>query len=115
VPVTVEGEAADAEYECGGDGSQRRPVGVELPAIGIALDGTGCRSPRAGRPSTVGTGFHRDRKRDRAVLTARDVAPRVRRRKQLIGGLDPVSHHMLIEVQRKLEEQLWMLRAQLAD
>jgi len=44
-----------------------------------------------------------------------DVALRVRRREERLGALDAVSQHVLIEVQRKLEEQLWMLRAQLAD
>jgi starvation-inducible DNA-binding protein len=44
-----------------------------------------------------------------------DVALRVQRRRELVGTLDAVSQHLLIEVQRKLEDQLWMLRAQLAD
>jgi starvation-inducible DNA-binding protein len=44
-----------------------------------------------------------------------DVARRVRGRGELLGALDAVSQHVLIEVQRKLEDQLWMLRAQLAD
>jgi starvation-inducible DNA-binding protein len=39
----------------------------------------------------------------------------VRRREELLAALDVVSQHVLIGVQRKLEEQLWMLRAQLAD
>ena len=44
-----------------------------------------------------------------------DIALRVQRRRELLNGLDAVSQHVLIEVQRKLEGQLWMLRAQLAD
>jgi starvation-inducible DNA-binding protein len=44
-----------------------------------------------------------------------DVAVRVRRRRELLRALDTVSQHLLIEVRRKLEDQLWMLRAQLAD
>lgn len=44
-----------------------------------------------------------------------DVALRVQRRRELVGTLDAVSQHLLIEVQRKLEDQLRMLRAQLAD
>jgi hypothetical protein len=31
------------------------------------------------------------------------------------GALDAVSQHVLIGVQGKLEERLWVLRAQLAD
>ncbi|WP_028060180.1 ferritin-like domain-containing protein [Candidatus Solirubrobacter pratensis] len=44
-----------------------------------------------------------------------DVALRVRRRGALVGTLDAVSQHVLTGVQRKLEDQLWMLRSQLAD
>jgi starvation-inducible DNA-binding protein len=44
-----------------------------------------------------------------------DIVVRVRQRGALLGALDAVSQHVLIEVQRKLEVQLWMLRAQLAD
>jgi starvation-inducible DNA-binding protein len=44
-----------------------------------------------------------------------DVALRVQQRQELLSGLDAVSQHVLIEVQRKLEDQLSMLRAQLAD
>ena len=44
-----------------------------------------------------------------------DVVVGVRRRGEHLGALDLVSHHVLLEVLRKLEYQLWMLRAQLAD
>ena len=44
-----------------------------------------------------------------------DVALRVRQRAAPLGALDAVSQHVLIGVQRELEEQLWMLRSQLAD
>jgi starvation-inducible DNA-binding protein len=33
----------------------------------------------------------------------------------LIGKLDPVSRDVLLDVLRKLEEQLWLMRAQLSD
>ena len=44
-----------------------------------------------------------------------DVALRVRDRDELLSALDAVSRHVLLEVQRTLEQQLWMLRSLLAD
>ena len=44
-----------------------------------------------------------------------DVAQRVRERGVLLGALDAVTQHVLLGVQRALEQQLWMLRSQLAD
>jgi starvation-inducible DNA-binding protein len=52
---------------------------------------------------------------ERLCSQAWDVAVRVRRRGELLGALDVASQHVVIGVQRKLEEQLWMLRAQLKD
>jgi len=42
-----------------------------------------------------------------------DVAERVRERVERLGELDLASQDVLIEVVRALEQQLWMLRAQL--
>jgi starvation-inducible DNA-binding protein len=44
-----------------------------------------------------------------------EVALRVRRRSELLRTLDAVSQDVLVDVGRKLEEQLWMTRAQLPD
>ena len=44
-----------------------------------------------------------------------DVVLRVRRRAELLGELDLVSQAVLLDVVRKLEEQLWVMRAQLTD
>jgi starvation-inducible DNA-binding protein len=44
-----------------------------------------------------------------------EVALRVRQRSELLGALDAVSQAVLVDVGRKLEEQLWMMRAQLPD
>ena len=44
-----------------------------------------------------------------------EVALRVRQRAELLGALDTVSPAVLVDVGRKLEEQLWMTRAQLPD
>ena len=45
----------------------------------------------------------------------RDVASRVRHRSELLGALDLVSQDVLTGVARKIEEQLWMMQAQLTD
>jgi DNA-binding ferritin-like protein len=42
-----------------------------------------------------------------------EVAVRVRQRSELLGALDAVSRAVLVDVDRKLEGQLWMMRAQL--
>jgi starvation-inducible DNA-binding protein len=42
-----------------------------------------------------------------------EVSERSRQRLERLGELDLVSQDVLIEVVRKLEEQLWMSRAQL--
>ena len=44
-----------------------------------------------------------------------EVAVRVRQRSELLGGLDAVSQGVLVDVDRQLEAQLWMMRAQLPD
>src|SRR5438552_2669850 len=47
------------------------------------------------------------------VQRVADVAERVRERMDRLGELDLASQDVLIEVVRALEQQLWMLRAQL--
>ena len=44
-----------------------------------------------------------------------EVSERMRERMDRLGGADLVSQDVLIEVVRKLEEQQWMLRAQLGE
>jgi starvation-inducible DNA-binding protein len=44
-----------------------------------------------------------------------EVALRVRQRSELLADLDSVYQGVVVDVCRKLEEQLWMMRAQLAD
>jgi len=43
------------------------------------------------------------------------VAARVRRRSRVVGALDVVSHDVLVDVVRRIEEQVWTMRAQLPD
>jgi starvation-inducible DNA-binding protein len=44
-----------------------------------------------------------------------EVTVRIRRRAELAGAFDLVTQGVLLDVVGKLEQQLWMLRAQLAD
>ncbi len=48
------------------------------------------------------------------VRTLAEVAERARGRMDRLGELDLASQDVLVEVVRALEQQLWMLRAQLA-
>ena len=50
---------------------------------------------------------------DRLARMLADVGERIRERMDRIGELDAVSEDVLIDVLRALEEQLWMVRAQL--
>jgi starvation-inducible DNA-binding protein len=55
---------------------------------------------------------------DHAVITTlserlEDIAERIRTRMDRLGEVDLASQDVLIEVVRTLEEQLWMIRAQL--
>lgn len=47
------------------------------------------------------------------VVRLAEVAERTRGRMQRLGELDAASEDVLVEVMRALEEQLWMVRAQL--
>ena len=91
-------------------------VAERAAVIGIALDGTA--------PAVIELDDHRPLEPgfievadaiERLCSQLWDVALRVRQRAELLARLDLVSQHVLIEVQRKLEAQLWTLRAQLAE
>jgi len=91
-------------------------VAERASAMGIALDGTAAAvieldDHRPLEPGFTEVGCAIE------LLCAQlwDVALRVRQRGELLAALDAVSQHVLIEVQRQLEAQLWMLRSQLAD
>jgi starvation-inducible DNA-binding protein len=91
-------------------------VAARAAAIGIALDWTAAAvieldDHRPLEPGFTEVGFAVER----LCTQLWDVAFRVRARGEVLGGLDAVSQHVLVGVQRKLEDQLWMLRAQLAD
>jgi starvation-inducible DNA-binding protein len=85
-------------------------------AIGMALDGSA--------PAVIELDDHRPLEPcftevgdaiERLGAQLSDVALRVRERGELLARLDAVSQHVLVEVQRTLEQQLWMLRSQLVD
>jgi len=91
-------------------------VAARAAAIGIALDGTAAAvleldDHRPLEPGFTEVGWAVERLCSQLC----DVAVRVRGRGELLGPLDAVSQHMLVGVQRELEDQLWMLQAQLGD
>jgi starvation-inducible DNA-binding protein len=91
-------------------------VAERAAAIGIALDGTAATvieldDHRPWEPGFTEIGAAVER----LCLQLEDVALRVRARVEQLGTLDTGSQHALLDVQRTLERQLWLLRAQLAD
>jgi starvation-inducible DNA-binding protein len=91
-------------------------VAARAAAIGIALDGTAAAVIELDVHRPLEPGFTEvGCAVERLGSQLWDVALGARRRGELLGPLDAVSQHVLVDVQRKLEEQLWMLRSQLAD
>jgi starvation-inducible DNA-binding protein len=91
-------------------------VALRAATVGVALDGTAGAVIELDDHRPLEPGFTEVGSAiERLCSQLWDVALRVRQRGDLLGPLDAVSQHILIEVQRMLEEQLWMLRAQLAD
>ena len=91
-------------------------VAGRAAVIGIALDGTAAAVIELDDHRPLEPGFTEVGSAiERLCSQLWDVALRVRQRGEPLGALDAVSQHVLVEVQRKLEAQLWMLRAQLAD
>jgi starvation-inducible DNA-binding protein len=91
-------------------------VAERAVAIGVSPDGQSATVATATDLPLVGRGEMADRVVVRE-LTQRlaDVAERVRGRIDRLGELDAASQDVAIEVIRGLEEQLWMVRAQLPD
>jgi starvation-inducible DNA-binding protein len=91
-------------------------VAERAVAIGFCPDGQSATVAR----QTALRGVERSELKDRVVvrdLTNRvaTVAERARERMDRLGELDVVTQDVLIEVVRALEQQLWMIRAQLPD
>jgi starvation-inducible DNA-binding protein len=84
--------------------------------IGIALDGSAAAVIELDDHSPLEPGFtDLGRTIERLGTQLSDVVVRVRERGELLAGFDAVSRHVLIDVQRRLEAHLWMLRAHLPD
>jgi starvation-inducible DNA-binding protein len=90
-------------------------VAERAAAIGIALDGTAAAVIELDDHRPLEPGFtEAGCAIERLCSQLWDVALRLRQRGEPLGALDAVSQHVLIGVQRKLEDQLRILRAQLA-
>ena len=91
-------------------------VAERAAAVGIAPDGSAAAVVELADLGPLEPGFTEDRSAsERLCAQLDDVAVRVRRRAELLGELDLVSQDVLVDVLRKLEEQRWIMRAQLAD
>jgi starvation-inducible DNA-binding protein len=91
-------------------------VAERAAAIGIAPDGSAAAVIELADVRPVDPGFTEvGSATERLCAQLWEVALRVRQRSELLGALDAVSQAVLIDVGRKLEEQLWMMRAQLPD
>ena len=91
-------------------------VAERAAAIGIAPDGSAAAVIELGDLAPLEPGFTEvERASEDVCARLWDVTVRVRRRAELLGTLDLVSQDVLVDVVRKLEEQLWMMRAELSD
>jgi starvation-inducible DNA-binding protein len=91
-------------------------VAERAAAIGIAPDGSAGAVIELADLRAIDPGFIEvGRATEHLCGQLWEIAVRVRQRTEQLGGLDAVSQDVLIDVARKLEEQLWMLRAQLPD
>lgn len=104
-------DAVVAEWQELEDTVAERAVALGIPADGSAAAVLELGNLRPLEPGFIETGCAVQR------LCAQlwEVALRVRQRGELLADLDSVSQDVLVDVCRKLEEQLWMVRAQLTD
>ena len=88
-------------------------AGERAVALGFAVDGQS--ATVAGTVNAVETGPLEGHVVVRELTTRlAEVAERVRGRMDRLGELDAASQDVIIEVLRALEQQLWMVRVQLA-
>ena len=91
-------------------------VAERAAAIGIPPDGSPVAVVDLANLRPVEPGFtEAGGAMERLCTPLWEVSLRVRQRAELLGALDRFSQGALVEVGRKLEEQLWMTRAQLPD
>jgi starvation-inducible DNA-binding protein len=93
------------------DAVAERAVALGIPADGSAAAVLELGDLRPLEPGFIETGCAVQR----MCALLWEVALRVRQRGELVAELDSVSEDVLMDVGRKLEEQLWMMRAQLTD
>jgi starvation-inducible DNA-binding protein len=85
-------------------------------AIGIPPDGSAAAVIELGDLAPMAVGFIEvEHANDALCAQLWEVTVRVRQRAELLGELDLVCQHVLVDVVRELEEGLWMMRAQLSD
>jgi starvation-inducible DNA-binding protein len=91
-------------------------IAERAAAIGIPPDGSAAAVIELADLRPVDAGFTEvESAIERLCAQLWEVAFRVRARSELLGPLDAVSQAVLVDVGRKLEEQLWMMRAQLPN
>ena len=91
-------------------------VAERAAAIGLPLDGSAAAVIELCDLRPLHPGFSEvEGAVERLCAQLADVAARVRRRIRVVDALDEVSHAVLVDVVRRIEEQLWMMRAQLTD
>ena len=91
-------------------------VAERAAAIGIPPDGSAAAVIELGDLAPMEVGFTEvGHANDTLGAQLWKVTVRVRQRAELLGELDPASQHLLVDVVRELEEQLWMMRAQRSD
>lgn len=94
-----------------GDAVAERAVALGIPADGSAAAVLELGNLRPLEPGFIETGCAVER----LCAQLAEVALRVRQRCELLADLDGVSQGIVLAVCRKLEEQLWMMRSQLAN
>src|SRR5215211_4554261 len=91
-------------------------VAERAAAIGLALDGSAAAVIELCDLRPLEPGFSEiERAVELLCAQLSEVAARVRRRARLVDALDVVSHEVLVDVVRRIEEQVWTMRAQLPD
>ena len=91
-------------------------VAERSAAIGIAPEGGAAAVIELGDLAPIEPGFTEAGSASEYLCAQLwEVAVRARRRTELLGELDRISQDVLVDVTRKLEQQLWMMRAGLAD
>lgn len=91
-------------------------VAERAAALGIAPDGSPGAVIELGDLPPLDPGFTEvSWAVERLCAQTSEVAGRVRQRSVRLDALDAASRDVLVDVVRKMEEQVWLMRAQLTD